>query len=247
MPLDPSQLLDATPETKKYFKRRLFRAPVDYESFMTPLRLCDIGQCFGMCCHDGVCLDDDEEHYVAAVVDAHPVFFRQTVGVTSENAFEDAIFLDSETRKTRTRRFKYPPHANYPKHFPQTSCVFRMPDGKCALQALAMQHGEHPWAYKPLSCWLHPISLERDDRTMLWIPTKETDHLREPDYPGYAPYTHCGCATPGGKPAYQILKMEIETLGAIVGRDFWGEMDRHWRTYHASPNGRKQAAAGAVR
>ncbi|MDK2970341.1 MAG: hypothetical protein PWP23_96 [Candidatus Sumerlaeota bacterium] len=229
MPLKPSQLLDPIPESRKYFRKRLSKAPIDFESFGTLLKPCTMGECCGMCCYDGVCLDEDEEHYVGAVVDAHPLHFKE-LGITRENAFEDAIFIDTETRKTRTKKFKYPEHVNFPKHFDKTSCVFRYDDGRCSLQALAMEHGEHPWAYKPVSCWLHPISLERHDKTVLWLPTMGKDHLTDDDFPGYAPYTRCGCAFPDGQPAYEVLSWELETLGAVVGRDFLGEI----RAYFAS-------------
>ncbi|MBX3729604.1 MAG: hypothetical protein KF858_10505 [Candidatus Sumerlaeia bacterium] len=227
MPLSAAQILDPLPETKKYFRRRLANAPIDFESFGTLLKPCTLGQCSGMCCYDGVCLDDDEEHYIGAIVDAHPVFFKQ-LGITRENAFEDATFLDTDTRKTRVRRFKYPPHVNFPKHFDKTACIFRFPDGRCSLQSLAMEHGEHPWAYKPLSCWLHPISLERDNRTILWLPTLENDRLKDENFPGFAPYTHCGCAHADGQLAYQVLRPEIEALGAVIGRDFYGEIDAYY-------------------
>ncbi|MBI5155286.1 DUF3109 family protein [Candidatus Poribacteria bacterium] len=227
MPLKPEQLLDPLPETKKYFQRRLHRAPVDFDSFATPLKACDLRTCQGSCCYDGVCLDEDEERYLGAIVDAHPLHFKP-LGITRENAFEDATFLDTDTRKTRTRRFKYDPAVEFPKHFEKTACVFRHSDGRCSLQALAMEHGEHPWAYKPLSCWLHPISLERNDRTIIWLPTKDNDQLTEPGFPGYAPYTKCGCATPGGRPAYEVLKPELDVLGAIAGRDFFGEIKAHF-------------------
>jgi len=227
MALKPHQLLDSMPETKKSMKRRLRHAAIDFDSFATPLRVCDLANCMGHCCYDGVCLDSDEEHFITAVMDAHPVFFRQ-LNLTSENAFEEATFLGVDTRKTRVRRFRYPDVVNHPKHFDKTSCVFRFPDGRCSLQTLAMEHGEHPWAYKPLSCWLHPISLERNDRSILWIPRKDTDHLTDEHFPGFAPYTQCGEECPGGKPAWEALKWELETLGAIAGRDFYGEMRDHF-------------------
>ncbi|MEQ8819842.1 MAG: hypothetical protein RLY93_06325 [Sumerlaeia bacterium] len=223
MPLAASELLDPMPETKSYFVRRLKRCKIDIESFATPLSVCTMEGCQGMCCYDGVCLDEDEERYIAAVVRAHPKHFEE-VGVTPENAFEDALFLDVETRKTATKPCTYKKRVGFPEHFEKASCVFRHKDGRCSLQGLAMEHGEHPWAYKPMSCWLHPISLERDGRTIIWLPRIETDHLREEGYPGYAPYTHCGRECAGGVPAYKALKDELKTLGAIVGRDVYGEI-----------------------
>jgi hypothetical protein len=183
-----------------------------------------------MCCYDGVCLDEDEERYVGAILDAHPLHFKE-LKLTRENAFEDACFLGVDTRKTTTRKHKYPPHVGFPKHFAKTSCAFRFDDGRCSLQALAMEHGEHPWAYKPLSCWLHPISLERDDKTIVWLPTVGNDPLVEDGYPGYAPHTHCGRAcTDGGRPAYEVLREELETLGSIVGRDYIAEIQAYERS-----------------
>ena len=236
MPLLPHQILDAMPETKKEMRRRLRRSKIDFESFATPLRLCELGKCNGHCCYDGVCVDEDEEHFITAVVTAHPVFFQQ-LGVTPENAFEDATFLGTDTRKTTTRPFRYPKEVGHPKHFEKTTCSFRFPDGRCSLQALAMEHGEHPWAYKPLSCWLHPISLERDDKAVIWIPTKGNDLLEDPEYPGFAPYTRCGEACPGeGRPAWQTLKAELQTLGAIAERDIWGEIEAYFKAKAPAPD-----------
>lgn len=242
MPTKPNELLDATPDTKKYFLRRLKHAPIDFESFGSPLKLCTLEECQGMCCYDGVCLDEDEEHRLTALLDAHPVFFRQ-LGLTSENAFEDATFLGEDTRKTASRPFSHRDSVEFPDHFEKTSCVFRFPDGRCSLQSLAMEHGEHIWAYKPLSCWLHPISLERDDKSVVWVPTKETDLLADEDYPGFAPYTLCGKECPGGLPAYEVLKPELEALGAIIGRDFYGEIKEHYRKREAGELNEASVAA----
>lgn len=223
MPLKPSQLFDPMPETKKYFKRRLKNCPIDYKSFATPLRLCEMEDCRGMCCYDGVCLDESEEHYITAIVNAHPNHFKK-LGITVDNAFEDAEFLGSPTRKTATKPCTYPEKVEFPEHFEDTSCIFRHKDGRCSLQALAMEHGEHPWAYKPPSCWLHPISLERDDQSILWLPTRGKDHVVDEDYPGYSSYTRCGECVVGEQPAYESLKPELDVLGAIIGRDFYAEI-----------------------
>ncbi len=243
MPLRTDQLFDPMPDTKKYFKRRMLRAPIDYESFGISLRQCTMESCCGMCCYDGVCLDEDEEHYIGAIVDAHPVFFKE-MGITREKAFEDAHFLGTECRKTATRKYKHPEHVNFPKHFENTKCIFRFDDGRCSLQTLAMEHGEHPWAYKPPSCWLHPISLERENKTVLWLPQKDTDLVVEKGYPGYAPYTRCGedCGAEG-MPGYEALKPELETLGILVGRDFYTEI-KAW--HEDGPSAAKQLVAEVV-
>ena len=240
MPLQRHQLLDALPETKRYFKRRLTRAAIDYESFGKPMKLCDLHNCCGQCCYDGVCLDDDEERYLTAILEAHPVFFKE-LKLTPENAFEDAEFLDTPTRKTQERKFKYPKRAKLPKHFSHTRCCFRYEDGRCSLQSLAMEHGEHPWAYKPFSCWLHPISLERGNKTILWVPGKENDHLKEPGYPGYAPFTPCGAEIKGGEPGYEVMEEELQTLGEIVGRDFYTEIKTYFKEKKKADKEKKKA------
>lgn len=230
MPLEAHEILDAVPDTKADVQWRVRRSKIDYPSFATPLRLCDLAECNGHCCYDGVCVDTDEEEFLAALMRAHPKFFEQ-LGLDHENAFEDATFLDSPTRKVVTKKFKYPKSVGHPKHFDKSSCAMRFPDGRCGLQALAMEHGNHPWAYKPLSCWLHPISLERDDKPVIWIPTKETDQLKDKGFPGFAPYTRCGESCPGeGRPAWQTLRMELETLGRLGGRDIVGEIEEYFAT-----------------
>ncbi len=229
--LKRDQLLDAFPDWKQFVKKRFRRAPVDYASFGTLIKACTMEGCRGTCCYDGVCLDEDEERLLTHVVGAHPVYFRQ-LKLTPENAFEEAEFLGSPTRKTATRREKYPAEVGFPKHFDKTSCVFRFPDGRCSLQSLAMEHGDHPWAYKPISCWLHPISLERDGRTLLWLPTLGNDPLVDDGYPGYAPFTPCGKERCDGQPAYEVLREELDTLGEIAGRDFHAEI-RDWHQARA--------------
>jgi hypothetical protein len=101
---------------------------------------------------------------------------------------------------------------DYPAHFPDTACAFLTPDARCALQVIAEAEGRHPWTYKPLACWLHPISISPE---RIALPDEATD-----PYPGgFATQTHCGRSEPCGVPAREILADELAFLGEILGRD----------------------------
>lgn len=224
----PHQLLDSMPETKQVFLRRLRSCPIDHESFLTPLRVCSLSSCQGMCCYDGVVLAEDEAHYIGAVVKAHPEVF-DPLGISPETAFEPISEGAGSIKKTATKPFSYAPESNTPEHFARTACVFRLPDARCSLQSLAIEQGEHPWAYKPPNCWLHPITLHRGNESVIWLPTKSCDPLQKPGYPGFASYSRCGECTPGGEPAYKVLGQELQTLGAIIGRDLIAEIVHYER------------------
>lgn len=223
MPISNAQILDHLPSWKRYVQKRLAKAPIDFESFGVRLQVCAMEDCRGMCCYDGVCIDRDEERMVRRALRQNPEHFEE-LGVDASNAFEEGEFQGLPTRKTQTRPQKFPRHVSIPRHFDRSCCVFKHEDGRCSLQSLAMKLGEHPWAFKPISCWLHPLSLERDDETILWVPRLGHDHLKTEEYAGFTPYTHCGKECTGGKPAWQALKFELECLGAITGRDFYGEI-----------------------
>lgn len=116
--------------------------------------------------------------------------------------------------------------ADYPEHFPNTNCVFLLDDARCALQSLAVEEGKHPWHYKPLTCWLHPLSISSGPKhkPMLTLYSEENDPQRYPDYDGFVCRTQCGRTCSGGEPAWQVLRWEIETLGEIGGRDLIAEI-----------------------
>ncbi|MBL9155115.1 MAG: hypothetical protein JNK37_21715 [Verrucomicrobiales bacterium] len=121
--------------------------------------------------------------------------------------------------------------ADYPAHFPDTACVFLLPDARCALQKLATDLGHHPWHFKPATCWLHPLSIDQsDDPTsppLLTLHHPSTDPQRFPDYDGFASRTPCGRVREGGEtgePAWEVLSAELAHLGRIGGRDLLGEI-----------------------
>ncbi len=47
--------------------------------------------------------------------------------------------------------------AGFPAHFTRTRCVFSDGVGYCELEKLARSHGQHPWTFKPTTCWMFPL------------------------------------------------------------------------------------------
>lgn len=116
---------------------------------------------------------------------------------------------------------------DFPVHFPQTRCVFLDTQHRCVLQRLAMDEGLHPWWWKPVSCWMHPLVLVpglRGGRPVLKVPGLGGDPSARAGYAGFASCTPCGMASAGGPSAAAVLKEELELLGKIGRRDFLGEL-----------------------
>jgi hypothetical protein len=171
---------------------------------MTELRLqrCDLARCEAVCCYDGVYLRPGEEAGLVTTVRAHPEFFRFLPA-----AFVlDGVWNGRPGRKTAVRPHDYR-RPDYPAHFARTRCVFAFDDGRCSLQVLAITRGEHPWAYKPRVCWLHPLF---DGPAGLVPPPVDTadDPDRRPGYPGFTTFTDCGRHRPDGLPWLTALKEE---------------------------------------
>jgi hypothetical protein len=85
--------------------------------------------------------------------------------------------------------------------------VFALDDGRCSLQVLATQLGEHPWARKPRVCWLHP--LHEGPAGLVPPPVDPADDPdRRPGYPGFVAFTECGRHRPDGLPWRTALAEE---------------------------------------
>jgi hypothetical protein len=110
----------------------------------------------------------------------------------------------------------------FPFHFRDTACVFLAPDGRCALQVLSAHLGRHPWYYKPVKCWMHPITIQGEADARLVLHSYETDPFRFPGYDGFVSQIFCGKTCPGGEPA-SVVGEELSFLSQIVGRDFLRE------------------------
>lgn len=214
-PLPESAFSDtAFPATARALRAALAGAPLDAASFERPLSRCDLGRCHGTCCAEGVYLNPEVAAVVRTLERRHAAFFAGVGLDTSAPLTVEEPEADGPP-SVRTARRPKPFHdlvPDYPFHFPDTACAFLTPDARCGLQLLATHEGRHPWHYKPLACWLHPISL---------APAGIRLHDRASDpYPGgFTTATHCGRTAAGGRAAREVLGEELAYLGAMLGRE----------------------------
>lgn len=197
----------------------LRRADVDHAAFALPLARCQPADCRATCCHDGVILDSLESSLLEQSADDHAGAL-QAMGLDTSQA----LFATDHRgrRRTTTRPARSEEMAEgFPSHFPQTRCVFLDRDHRCLWQRLAMTQRRHPWHYKPVSCWMHPIALQTRSHGIPALLTLAGD----PDDPSdFATATPCRRPCPAAPPARETLAEELALLGLIAGRDFQGEL-----------------------
>ncbi len=191
-------------KTAEELAAQLREAAVDHVAFEKSFPLCDLTQCRATCCHDGVILSEEE--------------FQK---LREYGGGEGLTTLTDGRRKTRTVKASAEELAeDFPPHFPGTRCVFLDEQHRCQWQLRAVEEGRHPWYYKPTSCWMHPVLLKKQDgRPLLTVVSREQDEG------GFASHTPCGRETAGALPGREALKIELEMLGAISGRDLFGELN----------------------
>jgi hypothetical protein len=189
-------------ETIKGLALALAEAAVDHHAFEKPLPVCELARCRATCCHDGVILSPEEAE------------------VLSQDC-EGIIELEDGRLKTETVAAPLGHLANdFPAHFPKTRCVFLDEKHRCLWQIRGVQEGRHPWFYKPTSCWMPPLILKTEaDRPLLTLLSRSEDKV------GFATFTQCGRSKTGAPPARESLKMELEMIGRISGRNFYGELN----------------------
>lgn len=180
----------------------LAEAAVDHGRFELPLPVCELAKCRATCCHDGVILSPEEAE----------ILQRDGEGIIR---LEDGRFK-TETVEASAEQLA----EDFPDHFPKTRCVFLDDQHRCLWQIRAMEEGKHPWFYKPTSCWMHPLILKNEGgRPLLTLLSRGQDDA------GFASFTPCGRSKSTAAPARESLKMELEMLGAISGRDFYRELN----------------------
>lgn len=203
--------------------RQIREAALDHEAFAMPLKVCELAECRATCCHDGAFLSSEEAAVIRAVVEGHRERLA-SYGWTVEQA------LTREGNRDRTVTVSAADGEladDFPTHFPRTRCVFLDAEHRCVLQRLAMDEGRHPWWWKPVSCWMHPLLLrarERGGRPVLTVARPEDDPAAAGGYPGFGSFTPCGVPCEGGEPAWRTLRGELELLGRIGGRDLLKEL-----------------------
>lgn len=182
---------------------------VDHEAFEEPLPVCELKDCRATCCHDGAVLSVEEASFLEEL---EPGSTREVAGkirTTLIKAADDELAV------------------GFPADFARTRCVFLDKNDYCRLQVKAMEEGcEHPWMYKPVACWMHPVLLTGgwDERPSLTIASELTDPRRI-EGKAFGPLTPCGKCRGTGPPARRTLRTELEALGEISGRNFLRELN----------------------
>jgi hypothetical protein len=172
------------------------------------LASCDINQCEGMCCYDGVYLEPQEELFLRELVSKVPAL---RAGLPEEfivDGYWEGEFLG---RKTATRPERYR-STDFPAHFTRTRCVFGDSRGYCTLESFARARGQHPWTFKPAVCWMFPLDADDDGQPEPPPVSPQDDPWRTDNHPGYATTTGCGRHREDGKPWREALSTEIEYL-----------------------------------
>lgn len=215
--------LTAYPGIEVELARQIHEAALDHEAFEMPLKVCELSSCRATCCHDGAILSPEERDGIREVVGDRGERLR-------DYGWDHHEYLTIENGRDRTVTVPVPrsePTEDFPPHFPRTRCVFLDPQHRCVLQRLATDEGRHPWFWKPVSCWMHPLMLrprERGGRPLLTIARPGRDPAEKPGYPGFGSCTPCGMPCEGGDPAWRTLRGELELLSEISGRDLLREL-----------------------
>jgi hypothetical protein len=211
---DPPLPPTAFPATARYLRRGCATATFDAAAFARPLVPCRFSpgaepRCGGTCCAQGVTLNGEEALVIGQLARRHAARLRTLVPDCPDPAIvEDDDGVARTALKPRAMHATVP---GYPAHFADTACAFLTADARCALQLLAVAEGEHPWAWKPLACWLHPVSVSGERIT---LPDRATDPWPE----GFASVTPCGRTAPDGRPAREVLGPELAHLALWLGR-----------------------------
>jgi hypothetical protein len=215
--------LTAFPKTEAFLRWMLADAPLDVASLARPIRRCRLEDCKGMCCYDGIYLDDEEARVLVKLARDEADFFRDLgLNLPAEVVVDgnwEGLVSGPKTAVAPWPAAEGVP--GFPPHFHATACVFHLPDGRCGLQVLSTARGRHPWYFKPTGCWLHPLST--DDGDGLRLHDADSDSCRAPGYPGFIAWTRCGATDEQGQAAHEVLREELEFLGRIVRRDLAAE------------------------
>lgn len=206
-------------------RSRMAGGKVDAESFRRPVARCEISTCRGMCCYDGVYVSRETAAVIRRVAKEHAEFFAgRGLRLPKEVIVEgDWTWKRGGLKTACTPRDFSGTVEGFPPHFTNTACVFLTADGRCSLQLLSVHLGRHPWYYKPVKCWMHPITLEGDEHAVLLLHSEQTDPYRIPGYDGFVSQIFCGRTCRGASPASAVLADELTFLSRITGRDLLAE------------------------
>ena len=208
-----------TDPVKDHLRHTYGSLPIGGKGFTRLMAPCSLADCRGMCCYDGVYVNAPTEAAITELVAARRSDFA-AMGLD----LPDAVVVNGEGNARKTARRPWDASAavaDFPKTFTQTSCVFHLDDGRCGFQVLAVGDGLHPWAYKPQSCWLFPISINRGS-IAIYDDTNNPSSNQE--YNDFVMATRCGGTCTDGRPAIEVFAEELRYLGDILGRDLIAEV-----------------------
>jgi hypothetical protein len=217
--------LTAFEKTEVELRERCASAEFDAPSFNRKVARCDLSSCRGMCCYDGAYLDENTAEVIQKLaVEREADFRKMGLELPDQIIVEDRWCPSSLVTNQKTALKDYPFASivgGYPAHFRQTACVFLLDDGRCGLQVLSEWDGKHPWYYKPLLCWLHPITLTP---ASISVHDELTDPFIFPWYDGFDIRTFCGRTCSEGAAAIDVLKDELTFLERILNRNLTREI-----------------------
>jgi hypothetical protein len=162
------------------------------------LSSCNVRECEARCCYDGAYIEPDEEKFLQELVQRVPELMAKLPKEFIVDGHWEGELLG---RKTATRAHHYS-SADYPAHFAHTRCVFADDVGFCELEKLARSRGQHPWSFKPSTCWLHPLH-EEAGLPVAPVQGSQDDPYRTKNYAGYSPF---------GRPWRDALAAELQYL-----------------------------------
>ncbi|MFA4924713.1 MAG: DUF3109 family protein [Ignavibacteriaceae bacterium] len=117
-------------------------------------------RCNGECCYYGVYTDKTESENILSLKDKLIPLMDETQSKNSsgwfeepqeDNDFESGIAVGTEVINGK--------------------CAFLDKNGLCVIQSLAINEGKHPWDYKPLYCYLFPVTIYEGALTL------DDDHI----------------------------------------------------------------------
>ncbi|MEO0445802.1 MAG: DUF3109 family protein [Verrucomicrobiota bacterium] len=198
---------------------------VDHPRLQRRLQPCRLQHCAGTCCHDGAYLQEEERKVLLQVTSDKADALHRLGMAPDQSVIVYGKSSHSSGPKTAIRARPMSQRVNdYPAHFPDTACVFLDEEARCALQRLAEEDGKAHWFYKPLTCWLHPLTLISSEReVVLTLHDEESDPQTHGNGSGFVPHTPCGNTCPTGEPAWKTLAQELRALSQFVGRDLYEE------------------------
>ena len=205
-------------ESARLLAEQLVGAEVDRVAFARRLKRCELERCRATCCHDGVVLGADEVRGIRDLVTREAARLR---GYGWGTPPDRRLFRDEVGGRVKTATRPAAAHElaeDFPPHFPKTRCVFLDSGHRCVLQRLSVDAGRHPWFWKPLSCWMHPLVLRPAGsgraRPLLTVPAPAEDPEQ------FGSCTHCGHFDSSGEAVSRVLVAELRMLESLSGRRF---------------------------